>query len=152
MILFRFDDNEYYIAKPISNVVVGEHVYVSGYNTFGEITGYANTTHNLIKIKGKSTYFSVSQHKLYEIIGSTKVGFRYSLNRKDLDFQFGAYTPKEIIQYFLNYCGKNVNTTIEDFSNLFFDKNKTIFDIEEINLDSPFELCFGDIKQILILF
>jgi len=149
MILFRFEDNEYYIAKPISNVVIGTYVYVSGYNTFGEITGYANPTHNLIKIKGISSNLSVSQHFLYKIIGSTKEGFKHSLNRKDLEFQFGAYTPKEIIQYFLNYGGKNVNTTIEDFSNLFFDKNKTVHYIEDIDNNSNIVLVFGDVKPML---
>jgi hypothetical protein len=149
MILIRYKDNEYYIAKPISNIDVGSYVFVSGYETFGELLGYANTEHNLIKIKGSSTYLSVSQNKLYEIVGSTKSGFKYSLNRKDLDFQFGAFTPKEVIQYYLNYCEKNENATIDDFNIFFLNKNRNVITIEEINLESNSELVFGDVKPML---
>lgn len=149
MILIRYKDNEYYIANQISNIDVGSYVFISGYETFGEILGYANTEHNLIKIKGPSTYLSVSQNKLYQIVGSTKPGFKYSLNRKDLDFQFGTFTPKEVIQYYLNYCEKNKDATIDDFNRLFLNKNRNLINIEEITIDSNSELVFGDVKPML---
>lgn len=149
MILIKYEDKEYYVAKPISSVDVGSHVFVSGYETFGEILGYANTEHNLIKLKGKSTYFSVSLSKLYEIVGSTKSGYKHLLNKTDLDFQFGLFTPKQVIEFYLEYCDKNKDATIDDFSRLFFDKNKTVHNIEDIDNNSNIVLVFGDVKPML---
>lgn len=149
MILIRYDDDEYYIAKPISDVKISDFVFISGYETFGEVMGYANKENNLIEIKGESTYFSVSKEKLYEVVGSTKIGFTYSLNKKDLDFQFGLFTPKEVIQFYLEYCNRNKDVTIDDFNNLFFKRNKDVVNIEEITLDKSIELKFGDVKPML---
>ena len=61
MILINYENNEYYLAMPITNIQVGEYVYVSGYNTFGDITGYANVKHNLIRIQTSSSVISISQ-------------------------------------------------------------------------------------------
>lgn len=149
MILIRYDDDEYYIAKPISDVKISDFVFISGYETFGKVMGYANKKNNLIEIKGESTYFSVSKEKLYEVVGSTKIGFTYSLNKKDLDFQFGLFTPKEVIQFYLEYCNRNKDVTIDDFNNLFFKRNKDVINIEEITLDKSIKLKFGDVKPML---
>lgn len=147
MILIRYEDGEYYIGEPISTIDVGLYVFISGYQTFGKIIGYANNTHNLIKVKGESTYFSVSKNKLYNIIGSTKMGYKYLLNKKHLDFQFGKYTPKEVIKFYLEYCDNNKNATIDDFDKLFFNMNVTI--IEDITFDSNHTFKFGDVKPLL---
>jgi len=66
-----------------------------------------------------------------------------------LDFQFGAFTPKEVIQSYLNYCEKNKDATIDDFNRLFLNKNRNVINIEEITIDSNFEISFGDVKPML---
>jgi len=146
MILIRYEDGEYYIAEPISTIDIGSYVFISGYEKFGEVQGYANTSHNLIKVKGESSYFSVSQNKLYNIIGSTKPRYKLILNKKDLNFQFGLYTPKEIIEFYLQFCDKNKEATIDDFNNLFFDNNRNVFNIHNIE---TIDLKFGDVRPLL---
>jgi len=150
MILVKYDNNEYYLVTPITDVQVGEHVYVSGYNTFGDITGYANVKHNLIRIKASSSVISISPSNVYTILGSTKKGFKYLLNKKDLDIQFGTYTAKEIIDYFVNLCKNesDLNKCATNFNNYFINNKSNKVKVELID-ENKSELFFGDIKPIL---
>ena len=150
MILINYENNEYYLAMPITNIQVGEYVYVSGYNTFGDITGYANVKHNLIRIQTSSSVISISPNNVYTILGSTKSGFKYLLNKKDLDVQFGTYTTKEIIDYFVKFCKNesDLNKCATDFNNYFFSKKSNKIKVELVG-ETKTELFFGDIKPIL---
>jgi hypothetical protein len=146
----KYEDNEYYLATPITNVQVGGNVYVSGYDTFGDITGYANVDHNLIRIQTTSSVISVSPNKLYNILGSTKSGFKYLLNKKDLDIQFGNHSTKEIIDYFVKFCKNesDLDKCGTDFNNYFFNKKSNKIQVELVD-ETKTELFFGDIKPTL---
>ena len=150
MILVKYEDNEYYLAEQITNVQVGEHIYVSGYDKFGDITGYANVKHNLISIQTTSSVISISPNKLYTILGSTKSGFKYLLNKKDLDIQFGNHSTKEIIDYFVKFCKNesDLDKCGTDFNNYFFSKKSNKIKVELVD-ETKTELFFGDIKPIL---
>jgi len=150
MILIKYGNNEYYLATPITNVQVGEYVYVSGYNTFGNITGYANVKHNLIRIETSSSIISISPENVYTILGSIKSGFKYLLNKKDLDIQFGAYSTKEIIDYFVNFCKNesDLNKCATDFNHYFINNKSNKVKVELID-ENKSELFFGDIKPVL---
>jgi hypothetical protein len=146
----KYEDNEYYLADQITNIQVGEHVYVSGYNRFGDIIGYANVKHNLISIQTTSSVISISPNNVYTVLGSTKSGFKYLLSKKDLDIQFGTYTAKEIIDYFVNFCKNesDLNKCATNF-NHYFIKNKSNNVKVELIDENKSELFFGDIKPVL---
>jgi hypothetical protein len=71
--------------------------------------------------KTTSSVISITPNKLYNILGSTKSGFKYLLNKKDLDIQFGNHSTKEIIDYFVKFCKNesDLNKCGTDFNNYF---------------------------------